>query len=156
MLLKIDDVKVNDYFKKHITGSTLIGFVPVKDPDDGIISYYSVACGHSIYKRVVPVFAIPPNRTQQIFSTAKRAMVEQKLPDFVFDSENFKLTNKNKEIADSMKKHLEENPFVLFFRGGDDGHKGMRFKNEQEAMEYLEMFDFFDEVIHEEDMQIHN
>jgi hypothetical protein len=153
-MLKIDEVKIDDYFKTFIGGSKLIGFIPLKDHAQH--SYWSVDCEHPTYKRVVPVFAVPPNRVQQVYSKSKRANFEQKMPEFVFDSEYTKLTSKKKEIADAMKKHLEDNPFVLYFMGCDDGSKGMRFKNEQEAMEYLQMFDFFDEVINEPDMQYHN
>jgi hypothetical protein len=156
MLLNVNEVKVDDYFKKYTTGSKLIGFIPVKDSNNALISYYSVACEHPIYKRVVPVFAIPPHRTQPVYVKATKKMVDKPLPEFVFDSEDSALNSKKKEVSSAMKKHFDENPFVLFFKGCDDGHKGMRFKNEQEAMEYLQMFDFFDEVIDEKDMQMHN
>lgn len=156
MLLQIDEVKVDNYFKKFCIGSSLIGFIPVQEPNNAYVKYHSVECEHPTYKRVVPVFAIAPNQTQQVYSKTKKQMVTQPIPEFVFDSEYAKLQSKKKEIAEAMKKHLEDNPFVLFFKGCDDGHKGMRFKNEQEAMEYLQMFDFFEEVISEDDMQSHN
>lgn len=153
-MLKIDEIKVIDYFKKFVSGSNLLGFIPVQDHEQH--SYYSVECEHPIYKRVVPVFAVPPKRVQQVYIKSKQTMVEQPVPEFVFDSEDSKLRSKQKEVAEAMQKHIEENPFVLFFMGCDDGHKGMRFKNEQEAMEYLQMFDFFDEIINEKNMQNHN
>lgn len=49
-------------------------------------------------------------------------------------------------------KNRSENQYILFFHGCDDGHFALRFKNEQDAKEYLEMVETFDDVMENENL----
>lgn len=56
---------------------------------------------------------------------------------------------------EKIKQHMVDNPVVLFFKGCDDGHVGKRFKTKEDAMEYLQLIDVFEDVF-DEDLQYHN
>lgn len=49
-------------------------------------------------------------------------------------------------------KNRSENQYILFFHGCDDGHFALRFKNAQDAKEYLEMVETFDDVMENENL----
>lgn len=65
---------------------------------------------------------------------------------FIFDSEHTYLSGAATKPKEAYRAHIEANPVVLFFYGGDDGHVGMRFASEQAAAEFVDLLDSFDDV----------
>lgn len=49
-----------------------------------------------------------------------------------------------------MKKHILENPYVLIFKGCDDGHVGLRFSSKDEVYSYLKSLEVFENVFENE------
>ena len=62
---------------------------------------------------------------------------------FVFGSEFQYLLGVD---SNAKAAYLESHPVVVFFRGGDDGHVGMRFATEPDARNFLSMLESFDDV----------
>ena len=60
-----------------------------------------------------------------------------------------------KDTYEEMKAHIVSHPVVLYFQGCDDGHVGKRFKTKEEAMEYIQLIDVFEDIF-DEDLQYHN
>ena len=65
---------------------------------------------------------------------------------FVFDSEFQYLLGADSRAKAAYHAYLESHPVVVFFRGGDDGHVGMRFATEPDARHFLGMLESFDDV----------
>ena len=65
---------------------------------------------------------------------------------FVFGSEFQYLLGADSRAKAAYHAYLESHPVVVFFRGGDDGHVGMRFATEHDARQFLSIFQSFDEV----------
>ena len=64
-----------------------------------------------------------------------------------------------REGFDTLKQYIVDHPVVLFFKGCDDGHVGKRFKTKEEAFEYLQLIDVFEDVfedVFDEELQYHN
>lgn len=149
MLQSTHEVKVNNYYTRYVNGSELIGFIPVENHD---VCWYALNQENAENKFVMAVFAVPHNRVVEIYSASSKSMIKMPQPEFVFESEKGVLEGKDKEAAKNMKEHIENHPFVLVFRGSNRD-KGMRFKNREEAMEWLNLFTYFDEVMDEKDLQ---
>lgn len=149
MLQDVNEVKVNNEYTRYVNGSELIGFIPVESFN---VCWYALKQENADNKFVMAVFAVPNNRVVEIYSASSKGMIKMPQPEFVFESENGVLEGKNKEAAKIMKEHIKNHPFVLVFRGSNRD-KGMRFKNRQEAMDFLNLFTYFDEVMDEKDLQ---
>lgn len=65
---------------------------------------------------------------------------------FVFDSERVYMNGVIPKLKQAYQAHLEANPVVVFFRGSDDGHVGMRLTSEQDARHFIDMLTSFDDV----------
>ena len=86
---------------------------------------------------------------------------------FLFDSEYSKLFSYEKKPHsqeyhtvkkpgfDEKIKEFEAKPVVLFFLGCDDGQVGKRFNTQQDAMEYLQLLDVFEDIF-EDELEHHN
>lgn len=151
MLQSPTEVKVNPYYTRYVNGSEFLGFIPVESIDK---CWYAIGVENEKDKFVVAAFAVPPNRVVEVYSAASKGMIKMAQPEFVFETEKAVLEGKDKEAAKAMAEHIKDNPFVLVFRGGNRD-KGMRFKNREEAMEWLNLFTYFDEVMDEKDLQDH-
>lgn len=151
MLQSPQEVKVNPYYTRHVNGSELLGFIPVENFD---VCWYAIRQENAEDKFVIAAFAIPPNRVVEVYSASSKGMIKMPQPEYVFDSEKVILEGKDKEAAKSMSEHIKNHNFVLVFVGGNR-EKGMRFKTREEAMEWLSLFTYFDEVMDEKDLQ-HN
>lgn len=150
MLKSTDEVKVNPYHTRYVEGSEFLGFIPVENRES-----YPYAIPEADNKFVIAAFAVPPERVVEIYSASSKAMIKMAQEDFIFESEYIVLKGKNKEAAKEMAQRIKDNPFVLAFCGIKH-NKGMRFKNREEAMEFLSLFTYFDEVLDEKDLQENN
>lgn len=149
MLQTTEEVKVNPYYNRYVNGSELLGYIPVESHD---VCWYALRQENAEDKFVIAAFAVPPNRVVEVYSAASKSMVKMAQHEFVFETEKSVLEGKDKVAAKEMASHIENNPFVLVFRGGNRD-KGMRFKNREEANEWLNLFTYFDEVMDEKDLQ---
>ena len=149
MLQSLTEVKVNPNYTRYVEGSEFVGFIPVESHDT---CPYAIRQENANDKFVIAAFAVPPNRVTEIYSAASKKMIKMTHSDFIFESEYIVLKGKNKKEAQLMEQQIKDNPFVLAFRG-DKHDKGMRFKNREEAMEFLTIFNYFDEVLEEKDLQ---
>lgn len=149
MLKPIEEVKVSVSYTRFVAGSELLGFIPVENHD---VCWYGIRQENAENSFVIAAFSIEPNRVTEIYSASKKAMVKVAHPEFIFETEKAVLEGKDKEAKKAMEKHIADNPFVLAFRGGNRD-KGMRFKNRSEAMDFINLFTYFDEVMDEPDLQ---
>lgn len=152
MLQSIEQVKVNSYYTRNVNGSELLGFIPVESFD---VCWYAIRQENSQDKYVIAAFAVPPNRVVEVYSAASKGIIKMPQPEYVFDSEKVVLEGKDKVAAQNMSEHIKNNGFVLVFVGGNR-EKGMRFKNREEAIEWLNLFTYFDEVMEEKDLQFNS
>lgn len=151
MLQSKEEVKVNPYYTRHVNGSELLGFIPVENFD---VCWYAMRQENADNKFVIAAFAVPPNRVVEVYSANTKGLIKMPQPEYVFDTEKVVLEGKDKLAAQNMIEHINDNQFVLVFVGGNR-EKGMRFKNREEANEWLSLFTYFDEVMDEKDLQ-HN
>lgn len=158
-----------DYFKDWINGSKLVAVIPALEKEHvDSNSYYSVGAIINGNKqnniRISPVHMYINDNLNDL--TEIKAMNEGRR-FFMFDSEESKLYSREKilhskkyqyvkkENFDDIQRHIIENPVVLFFQGCDDGHVGKRFKNELEAITYLQIIDAFEDIFDNE-LEYHN
>ncbi len=152
---------LDDYYIEWIDGSTLVAVLGT-NPSDDTHSYYSVASKTHENIRLSPVFMY----VNQEFTEDELLHGNQKKRVFVFDTEFDKLytyvTNKNenkfeKRVSfETHKNYIAEHPVVLIFKGCDDGHVGLRFKNEADAMKYLDALVVFEDIFKNQKLQYHN
>ncbi len=140
-LLKLYD-KLDDYYKEWILDSKLVATIPALPIDDKRSQSY-FASGE-----VSAVFMYENNPYDE----------NDKKRFFLFDSEDSKLFSYEKKPHsqehhivkkpnfDEKIKYYNDNPIVLFFLGCDDGHVGKRFKTKNDAMEFLQLLDVFEDV----------
>lgn len=149
MLKPIEEIKVKPYYTHYVQGSELLGFIPVESHD---VCWYAIRQENAENQFVIATFAVPADRVTEIYSASTKKMIKVSHPNFVFETESVIIAGKDKEKAKAMEKHIKDNPFVLVFRGSNRD-KGMRFKNREEAIEFLNIFTYFDEVMEEPDLQ---
>lgn len=161
-------VEVPDYFKYWINDAKLVAVIPALDlNDENCQSYYSVGSlknnGEAENIRISPVYMYEND-----------GFVDDTMPNsglrrsFIFDTEHSKLYSYEKKqhsqeyhfvkkpTFDEMKAHIESHPIVLFFYGCDDGHVGKRFKTKEDAFEYLQCMNVFEDIFDDDDIQHHN
>lgn len=160
--------EVPDYYKTWIDGSKLVAVLPAlnKDHPDSR-SYYSVG----VIKDSIEDDNIRVSPVHMLINEKFYDVVEDQYDPlnkfFLFDTESSKLYAYEK-MPHSQKNHLVkkadfaknmqyiiDHPVVLFFKGCDDGHVGKRFKTQEEAFEYLQMIEVFEDIFDEE-LQYHN
>lgn len=158
--------EIPGYYKTWIDGSKLIAVLPALSLDDERAqSYYSVGSiknegAENI--RISPVFIYLNEEFKELndnkFEGSKFFLFDTEF-DKLYSYEKKKHTQEyhfvKKDSFEVMKNHIVENPVVLFFKGCDDGHVGKRFKTQEEAFEYLQMIDVFEDIF-DEDLQCHN
>lgn len=149
MLQSNNEVKVNPYHTRYVNGAEFLGFIPVENPE---AIPYAIPTGNADNKFVIAAFAIPPSRIVEIYSAASKGMIKMAQDEFLFESEYNVLKGRDKNAAKAMEQRMKDYPFVLAFRG-EKHDKGLRFKNREEAMEFLSLFTYFDEVLGEKDLQ---
>ncbi len=164
-------VEIPDYFKDWIDGGRLVAVIPALDLDDEKCqSYYSVGSLKN------PEGAAQNIRVSPVYMYVNTGFTDYSLPqeansgvrNFTFDTEDGKLYSYEKmkhtqeyhyvkkPTFEEMKAHLEAHPVVLFFYGCDDGHVGKRFKTKEDAFEYLECMNVFEDIFEDSDIQHHN
>ena len=160
--------EVPDYYKYWINDSKLVAVIPALDLEDPRSqSYYSVGSlenGDEAQKiRISPVHMY----INDSFIDISEGQNNNLNRTFLFDTESSKLYSYEKkkhskeyhyvkrEGFDTLKQYIVDHPVVLFFKGCDDGHVGKRFKTKEEAFEYLQLIDVFEDVFDEE-LQYHN
>lgn len=140
--------KIDDYYKKFINQSTLLGCIPALNIDHPMSrSYYAVEVLDTELEAAAPVFYIPPGSYYGGQTT------------FIFDDEDQILSRtKTTDIEqyNKMLDNINKNPHVLFFHGCDDGHVGLRFKTFKLAMKYLNSLHYFEEVFKNPNLLYHN
>ncbi len=164
-------IELADYFKYWIDGARLVAVIPALDLDDEKCqSYYSVGSlknpeGTPENIRISPVYMYV-NDCFTDYSEPQEAKAGRR--NFVFDTEDSKLYSYEKvkhsqeyhfvkkPTFEAMKAHIEAHPVVLFFYGCDDGHVGKRFKTQEDAFEYLECMNVFEDIFEDSDIQHHN
>lgn len=154
MLQSKEQVKVNPMYTRHVNGSELLGFIPVENIDvcSYAIKQENLEDKNVEQKFVIATFAVPPNRVVEVYSASSKGMIKMPQPEYVFDSEKVVLEGKDKDAAKYMSEHIQNNSFVLVFVGSKYS-KGMRFKNREEALEWISLFTYFDEVSDEKELQ---
>ena len=160
--------ELDDYYLEWIQHGTLVAVLPARGSEDPASqSYYCVESNkHDTQELglISPVWMYVNgdfvDETIKYDHTAKRY--------FLLDSEHSKLYKyENKPHSqeshfvktpkfEEYKAYLEAHPVALFFYGCDDGHVGLRFKTEKEAMEYLQCMDVFEDVFEDKNLQYHN
>jgi hypothetical protein len=161
--------EVPDYFKRFIEGSRLVAVLPALEKDNpNSQSYYSVGSiqngSEQDQIRISPVHMYINENFEDLTKQKTDYNINR---CFTFESENSKLYSYEKmphsqkshfvkrQTFEEMKEHIIANPVVLFFMGCDDGHVGKRFKNKEEAFEYLNLIDVFEDIFDKE-LQHHN
>ena len=157
--------KLPEYYRTFISDSKLVTVLKALTlGDEHAMSYYSVgstACNDERYSPVF-MFTNPALAAEDLMDTKQRI--------FLFDTEwsklysyvrskydQKKLKRVKSENYDAVRAHIDAHPVALFFKGCDDGHVGMRFKTEQEAMEFLSLLDVFEDVfLFKGELQYHN
>jgi hypothetical protein len=157
-----------DYFRTWRREAELVAVIPALNPDDERArSYYSVGTiqnGEEDKRiRVSPVFMYI---NEEYFDSTTNNY-HPHIKCFTFDSEESKLYSyeKTKHSQDyhyvkkdnyeEIKAYIISHPVVLYFQGCDDGHVGKRFKTKEEAFEYIQLLDVFEDVF-DEDLEYHN
>jgi hypothetical protein len=156
-LLKNYD-QLTTYFKKWMDGSELVAVIPTLAPQDPKSRSYYASCNQL---SAVFLYQNQPYHLgdENLYGKARF---------FLFDSEcehlfSFQKKQNSQSFEAIPKENFEkqmniinQNPFVLFFKGCDDGHVGKRFPTEKDAMEYLQIMDYFEEIFEDKDLQYHN
>jgi len=157
-----------EYFRTWRKDAELVAVIPALDHnDDKSRSYFSVGTikdgeeNNNI--RISPVFMYV---NEDYFDS----LTNNYHPDmkcFIFDSEDSKLYKHEKKPHsqqyhyvknsnyEEMREYIISHPIVLYFKGCDDGHVGKRFKTKDEAFEYLQLIEVFEDIF-DEDLHYHN
>lgn len=147
--------ELEDYYKEFLDFElvAVLPALPVDHPKSQ--TYYASGTVSAVFMKKNPVY-----------DTENETFAPRKL--FIFDSEFGKLYRYEKKphskdhhfvkqpTYDEMVAHLNANPVVVFFHGCDDGHVGLRFKSEKDAMEYIQAMDVFEDVFEDGTLQNHN
>lgn len=160
--------EVPEYYRTWIREAELVAIIPALEKDNpksrGYFSVGSLVNGEKNDQiRVSPVFMY----VNDGFFDSTTEEYNPEIKCFIFDSEVSKLYIHQKKLHsqqyeyikkdtfEEVKAHIIANPVVLYFKGCDDGHVGKRFKNKEEALEYLQLIDVFEDIF-DEDLQYHN
>lgn len=143
--------EISIFFKQWRYGSELLTIIPaLNEKDEKSRSYYSVET-LSCDKRVSPVF----------FYVNPEFSIDSELSDrydiVIFDKEYSKLFTYQPSEYLKMKKiklptyeeqlsYIINHPFILLFKGCDDGHIVKRFKTKEEAYKFLSLLEVFEDV----------
>lgn len=150
--------KLDDYFKSWIDGSELVAVIPTLDENHPKHRAYYASC-HQL--SAVFLYENPSS-----FSGLEQPINSPRY--FLFDSEYDQLFSYEKKEYSQQFHHvpqkgfetniqkLNQKPFILFFYGCDDGHVGKRFPTKQDALEYLQCIQYFEEIFEDIDLQYHN
>lgn len=147
MFLKNDVVKINPYFMRQWQNMTFLGFIPFGNID------YAASIIQFRLKKKLRLKILLWTMYRLFFLGCPDIWSEQEISARTYIEEHIK--NKTRAKKDKTKKLTEEEishyelvlenrknkPFVLFFVGGDDQSSFLRFADQNEAKEYLEMAD---------------
>lgn len=159
MFLKNDVVKINPYFMRQWQNMTFLGFIPFGNIDYAA-EYYTVPLKEKIKVKNTVVDHVSP-----VFLGCPDIWSEQEISARTYIEEHIKNKTrakkyKTKKLTEEEISHYElvlENrknkPFVLFFVGGDDQSSFLRFADQNEAKEYLEMADCFEDLFCNSEIQ---
>lgn len=139
---------IPDYYKKFSSNSKLITILPALQKDDNNAQpYYSVGLSDDDNKRVSPVFLIiNPSFDIDNFSEDDLFIFDNEIL-YSYDRNKYGKLKKTKSADfDKIIQNIYQNPVVLVFQGCDDGHVAKRFKNQDEAFEFLNLLDVFEDV----------
>lgn len=149
-MLISEGIEVHDFYSTN-NDYEFIGYLPVLDIERH--SYYTLENLNtkSVHKRVSAIFGLI-NSTGYLIN------------EFRFNNPYTKLEFKKYKIRGSYEDYLEsqikikkevlDKPYVLVFVGCDDGDVGMRFKDKEQALEFLEIAENFDDVYFHPDCNI--
>lgn len=149
---------LTDYFKQWIDGSELIAVIPTLDDTD--------PKRRSYYSSINQLSAVFLYKNNPYHLSDENLYGKERF--FLFDSEyeNLFTLQKNpysknfesvpKDNFEKKMNIINQKPFILFFKGCDDGHVGKRFATEKDAIEYLQLINSFEEIFEDKDLQYHN
>lgn len=157
-----------EYFRTWRKEAELVAVIPALNHEDtNSRSYFSVGTidngEENNHIRVSPVFMY----INDGFNDPVNEPYNPDIKFFIFDTEDSKLYLHEKkphsqqyhyvqkDTYEEMKAHIVSHPVVLYFKGCDDGHVGKRFKTKEDAMEYIQLIDVFEDIF-DEDLQYHN
>lgn len=138
LLTENDNIQVNKFYMKR-NASDFLGFLPVLDPD--VHSYYSVSNEHpnKIFDRVSPVFGgyNMSIKTDQEYWYAQETLPSGTRHNTILEHEFYR---------DEWLERFKRCKYCVWFVGCDDGDKFMRFESKDDALDFLNNIDFFDEI----------
>lgn len=170
MLLKKDEVLMGPskalyfHFLANIKESVFLGFLPVVNDSN---NYYCMKYDSILKKDIIQelinngvsfpyydysIKAVSPVFGGHIEYTTEEefyALEEQRLHKEKVHLSKGKKFSLSLEKIEKIIKYKEENPYILFFHGCDDGHHLKRFKDHESAMEFLELVETFEDVLSE-------
>lgn len=160
MFLEKNQVKINPYFLK-MKGLSFLGYIPFGN-NDYRFEYYTVLLEEKLTlesgKVVDHVGVIFEGVNESIWSDQ-----EMEAKDLLKKNEEKLKEKKPKEkellSSQSLEKYKKiidnrtSKPYLLFFVGGDDQSSFLRFKNREDALNHLELADFFEDLADDKEIQ---
>lgn len=134
-----------DAFQAHLTAEAANPLLSkAKELFPTIDSY-----GWYFLERFKMAAIIPSNGEQSYYALQGHGVAfisdestQEEAHQFIFDSEFYRT---DEELGVYMH-HFRTHPIVVFFFGCDDGHVGMRFATRQNALEFLNAMEVFEDI----------
>lgn len=147
---------LNDYFLFFKEGFKLVALVPTIPTQESIYSYIATTTKQT-NEQVIPAHLyINPHKDE--IDVALLSSSQEKPHFFLFTSEIGKLFSYEKTPhfptyhyvkkveVEIIEKYILDHPVIVLFMGNDDTHYGIRFKTEQQAMEFLSLLNDFEDI----------
>ncbi len=134
-----------DAFQAHLaaeSGNPLLAKAKTLFPD-------SSSYGWRFLDRFHMAAVVPSNGQQSYYALRGHGVAfisdestQEETHQFIFDSEFYRTDDERSVYLHHFRKH----PIVVLFFGCDDGHVGMRFATRNDAMDFLNSLEVFEDV----------
>ncbi len=132
-LLVLKDKITNPYYLEFLHGKLVAVIEGLPEDDPECQKYYQSCNGVSAVFLLVnhPEYNPKPRLRSEYF---------------VFDEEYDGCIHEDSIIRAESIAYVTNNPYILYFKGSDDGSVGLRFPSEEAAMNYLNSLVYFEQV----------
>lgn len=132
---------LDDYYLSYVNEFILYKIIlalPNEHPDAQPYFTCKIENGEN---RLSPVFIRDDTNTEQsskfVFCTEEQHM-------YVYDNQH---NRSQSPIIEDIWQYINDNPYVVFFHGCDDGHTGLRFKTKELMIEFIESLSYYEDVV---------
>lgn len=162
MLLNKEQVKIkNSYYTKERKPYELLGFIPLVTD---FHEYYAIALDEPLPDSIVQYYV-----ERNLWTDSERSSITHVSPvyggynpNFISDNEYYAEQeqswkknglphNKQFTFSDEQRtciiNYRNNNIYILFFLGCDDGDVALRFSNEKEASKFLSIIESFEDIM---------